>query len=136
MDLQLEGIIRELLPLQEGEGRNGRWKKQLFVMETQGGQYPKQVCLMVWGDRVDQFNLKVGDQIVASIDIESREFNGRWYTDVKAWKVEKKGTAGNETSQPVEGGSSVPYIPEVPARPASPDINPELGNQEDDDLPF
>ena len=60
-------------------------------METPG-QYPKKVCMNLWGDKVDEIKIGVGDKITASINIESREYNGRWYTDVRAWKVQKDGS--------------------------------------------
>ncbi len=59
-------------------------------METPG-QYPKKVCMNLWGDKVDEVKIAVGDKITASINLESREYNGRWYTDVRAWKVQKDG---------------------------------------------
>ena len=47
---------------------------------------------MAWGDKIDQFDIKTGEQLTVSIDLESREYNGRWYTDVKAWKVSRDGS--------------------------------------------
>ena len=46
---------------------------------------------MAWGDKIDQFNIKQGETVEVSVDLESREYSGRWYTDVKAWKVSKDG---------------------------------------------
>lgn len=136
MELQLEGIVRELLPIQEGEGKNGKWRKQLFILETPGN-YTKQICLLVWGDRIDQFNLKEGESIKASIDIESREFNGRWYTDVKAWKVERNALS---TENPVPNATVGEPFPAAPASTTTPGQEPADdpfgSNQEDDGLPF
>ena len=89
--MEIAGKIVDLLPLQTGEGKNGTWKKQEFILETQA-QYPKKICISVWGDKIDQFNLKAGEPVNVSIDVESREYKGRWYTDVRAWKVEKQST--------------------------------------------
>ncbi|WMJ75210.1 DUF3127 domain-containing protein [Cytophagaceae bacterium ABcell3] len=86
--MEVKGTVIKLLPLQKGQGRNGEWKKQEFVIET-ASQYPKKVCMNLWGDKIDQFNVQEGEQITASIEIESREYNGRWYTDVRAWKIQK-----------------------------------------------
>ena len=47
---------------------------------------------MAWGDKIDQFAIKQGESLVVSVDLESREYNGRWYTNVKAWKVSRGGT--------------------------------------------
>ena len=56
---------------------------------------------MAWGDKIDQFNIKQGENLAVSIDLESREYNGRWYTDVKAWKVSRDGE-GADNSQSYE----------------------------------
>ncbi len=57
---------------------------------------------MAWGDKIDDFQIKQNDEVEVSIDIESREFNGRWYTDVKAWKVAKTSSGGGESAPPPE----------------------------------
>ena len=88
MDLKLTGKVVQILQEQNGEGRNGPWRKQEFVLET-AGQYPKQVCIVQWGDNIDQFGIQEGETLTASIDIQSREYNGRWYTDVKAWRIDR-----------------------------------------------
>ncbi len=83
----------DLYRLSSGQSANGGWRKQEYVLET-AGQYPKKVCFMAWGDKIDQFNIKQGETVEVSVDLESREYNGRWYTDVKAWKVSKDGDSG------------------------------------------
>jgi len=93
--MEIVGSVVSLLPQQTGAGKNGQWKKQEFVIETPG-QYPKKVCLSLWGDKVDECPLSIGDKITASINIESREYNGRWFTDVRAWKLVKNSTPVND----------------------------------------
>ena len=85
--MQITAKIIQLLPLQTGTGKNGEWKKQDVIVETEG-QYPKKICLSVWGDKIKEEILQVGSNLQFSLEIESREYNGKWYTDVKAWKVE------------------------------------------------
>lgn len=114
--MEIQGKVLELLAEATGEGRNGVWRKQEFILETQD-QFPKKVCIALWGERIDQYNLQVGDQITASVNIESREFNSRWYTDVKAWKIDKTGS-GNT---PLPGNEQDPGPTEMP---------------QDNDLPF
>jgi len=99
--MDISGKIIQLLPVQTGQGKNGTWKKQEFILET-GDTYPKKVCIAVWGDKIDIASFKSGDMVDVSFDVESREFNGRWYTDVKAWKVvsKKSGSTGNKTGMP------------------------------------
>ena len=86
--MEISGKIIELLAVKSGQSANGEWRKQEYVLETDG-QYPKKVCFMAWGDKIDQFNIKQGETLAVSIDLESREYSGRWYTDVKAWKVSR-----------------------------------------------
>jgi len=83
--MELTGKLVAVLPEQTGNGKNGVWKKQDVVVETEG-KFPKKVCVSIWGDKVDRSLLQMGAQLRVSFDLESREFNGKWYTDVKAWK--------------------------------------------------
>lgn len=86
-NLEITGTIIQMLPLQEGTSKSGNaWKKQDCVLETES-QYPRKVCFNLFGDNVDKFPVQVGQKVTVSIDIESREFNGRWYTDVRAWNI-------------------------------------------------
>jgi hypothetical protein len=75
-----------------------QWKKQEFIIETQS-QYPKKICLSAWGDKVDQYKLAIGDEVNVSVDLESREYNGKWYTEARAWKLEKSN--GGQQSAPL-----------------------------------
>ena len=88
--MQLSAKLIQILPLQSGTGKNGEWKKQDIIVETQE-QYPKKICVSVWGDKIPSQPLIVGINLLIDIDIESREYNGRWYTDVKAWKIQVSG---------------------------------------------
>ena len=99
--MEITGTVVSLLPMQSGQGKNGTWKKQEFILETPG-QYPKKVCLSLWGEKVDEIRLNVGEKITASINIESREYNGRWYTDVRAWKIAKGNGGGKNEAQPID----------------------------------
>ena len=96
--MQLTAKLSAILPEQTGAGKNGPWKKQDIIVETDG-QYPKKVCISLWGEKFDRNLLNVGNKLTISFDIESREFNGKWYTDVKAWKVESAGQVGSSHSQ-------------------------------------
>lgn len=119
--MELSGTILSLLPEVSGQGKNGTWRKQEFILEIPS-QYPKKVCIAMWGDKIDQFALKEGDSVTASIDVESREYNSRWYTEVKAWKVEKAGSGSRSGNAPDDFGP-----------PPNPAFAP---SESDDDLPF
>jgi len=116
--MEISGKIISVLPEQSGHGKNGAWRKNEFILETDS-KYPKKVCISVWGDKIDQFNVKEGQTITASIEVESREYNSRWYTDVKAWKIEKQ----EEDYQ-------------APPLPSSTYSRAEIDDPAPDDLPF
>jgi Domain of unknown function (DUF3127) len=98
--MDITGKVTNILAEESGQGKNGTWRKLSFVIETQG-QYPKKVCFQLWGDKIDGANLKADDVVTVSFDPESREFNGKWYTDLKAWKV-MKGAASTTTNSSTE----------------------------------
>ncbi|MEN8226266.1 MAG: DUF3127 domain-containing protein [Bacteroidota bacterium] len=85
---EIKGKIIKIIDPVKGEGKNGPWKKQEFIFETEG-QYPKKVCIANWNDKVSADDLKMGEEYTVSINIESRDYNDRWYTEIKMWKVEK-----------------------------------------------
>ncbi len=87
--MQLTAKLTQLLPLQTGISKNGQWRKQDIIVETVG-QYPKKICISIWGDKINEKQLVIGNNLDISYDLESREFNGKWYTDVKAGKISLK----------------------------------------------
>ncbi len=95
--MQLTAKLTQILPLQTGTGKNGEWKKQDIIIETDG-QYPKKICVSVWGDKINNSQLQVGNNLKIDFDIESREYNGKWFTDVKAWKLEVSGSNSQSAS--------------------------------------
>ena len=90
MALEIEGKIIRKLAVQSGKSARGDWSKQEFVIEYQDGNYPTQACLNVWGpEKVkDLEKYQIGDTVKVSFSISSREYNNRWYTDLRAWKIE------------------------------------------------
>lgn len=125
MALEIEGKIKAILPMREGEGRNGHWSSQDFVVEIPG-QYPRDVAVTVFNGRVDIASLVQGDNVKVSIDLSSREYQGRWYTSVTAWKVEKVGVGTPVAGAPVAAAPSA-------GAPSGPVEQTQAGG---DDLPF
>jgi hypothetical protein len=122
MDIAITGKVTQILEEQSGTSKNGPWRKQDFILETED-RYPKPVCITQWGDDIDAFGVTVGEHLTAHVDIQSREYNGRWYTDVKAWRVTRDDQPG-ETPPPVAD---------------EPWPDPATAGQDDagdDDLPF
>ena len=97
MALELEGRIARKLNVQTGTSARGAWSKQEFIFEYQEGNFPTQVCMNVWGDDKvrDLDKYQVGDKVKVSFNLSSREFNGRWYTDVRAWRIEAVAAQNN-----------------------------------------
>jgi hypothetical protein len=111
--MQLTAKLVELLPLQTGTSSKGEWRKQNIVVETEE-QYPKKICISVWGDKIDSNQLQPGNKLKIDFDIESREFNQRWYTDVKSWKIELATAGSHSESVPPIDSSFDPGPAEVP----------------------
>ena len=86
--MEVTGKIIVALPEVGGQSQKGNaWKKREYVLETQE-TYPRKVFFNFFGDRVDQFPLQVGQMVKISFDIDSREYNGRWYTSIRGWRAE------------------------------------------------
>ena len=85
--MEIEGRIIQDLGIQSGTSKAGNpWKKRELVLET-FGSYPRKVKFHIFGDRVDTIRLEQGRDYILSFDLESREFNGRWYTDVNVYQA-------------------------------------------------
>ncbi len=98
--MDLKGKVILNMPLVTGEGKNGQWSKQEFLIET-GDQYPKKVMFGLMGNKIDQNPYSIGQEVVVSFDAESREYNGRYFTNLNAWKVTPvSSTPPNQPTQP------------------------------------
>ncbi|WP_295729748.1 DUF3127 domain-containing protein [uncultured Muribaculum sp.] len=128
--MEVEGKIILALPEQSGVSRAGNnWKKREYVLETHE-TYPKKVFFVLFGDRADQYPLNVGDEIRLSFDINSREYNGRWFTSIDGWKVEP-------ATAPAAPGAPAPQTyAQAPAYGAPAAPVPDLTPEPNDDLPF
>ena len=132
--MELTGKIIAVLPERGGVSKAGNeWKIQEYVLETME-QYPRKMMFNGFGaDRIAQFNIQLGETLTVSFDIDSREYNGRWYNDIRAWKVDRN--------------VAVPGAPAAPAAPAGAPVPPPMADpfsaapqmnasNEADDLPF
>lgn len=131
-------IIAALEPRGGVSQRTGNsWKTQEFVIETHE-QYPRKCVFNVFGeDRLREFNIQVGEELTVSFDIDAREFNGRWYNDIRAWRVVRVdpnavAAAPAATPQP-QAYAPQPQQPAAPAAAPQPEV---AGGAAEDDLPF
>lgn len=119
--MEISGKIIQLLPEVGGNSKTGNaWRKQEYILET-GGQYPKKICVSIWGDKIDQFSINAGENLTLGVDIESKEYNGKWYTEIKAYKVDRTG-----------GSNPTP----APSTNTSREFDTFHSNSEEDALPF
>ncbi len=140
--MEMSGTVIAILPKQTGTNKAGNtWEKQDFVIQT-SGQYPKKLCFAVWGDKIAKFQIREGEEITVFFDVESREYMGKYYTDVKAWNVTKGASAGgsgmgggynSSGAGDMGGGTSTPN---PFGGTESPVISADLGSSDVDDLPF
>ena len=127
--MEISGKIFKVMPLESGEGKNGTWKKQLLVIEIENGKYSKKVATTLWNDLTDN-TFQEGAEISIEFDVESREYNGKWYTDVKAWKINKNSSVQGTKQEAKEDTSSY----QTNVKSASASISNE--NEIEDNLPF
>ena len=85
--MEIKAKLIKKLPVLMGKSKNGEWKKQDIIVETIE-QYSKTICISVWGEKIDDKLLKEGEILDISINLESKEYNEKWYTDVKAWRIQ------------------------------------------------
>lgn len=125
--IYIEGQITAILPETRGVGQRGEWVSQDFVLKTDDN-YPKNICFTILGaDKIKEANIKIGDVVSIGVNIESREFNGRWYTSIKAWSVKRKFEAQAAKQAP-------PAPTPQPSQPTQTQTSSSADNT--DDLPF
>ncbi|MCC8020226.1 MAG: DUF3127 domain-containing protein [Rikenellaceae bacterium] len=132
--MEIEATVVKVMPPVKGTSARGEWTKQEVIFE-QPGEFGKKVCISFWGDKaMDAAALCEGEQVKVSVNVESREYNGRWYTEVRAWKLAKAG--------PAEGAGAFAPPAHDPFAPGAgmpmPSSGTAVGGGEDafDDLPF
>lgn len=129
--MEIKGTLHRILPAVTGTGTRGQWTKKDFVIKLEG-MYPKLVCFTAWNDEVDRLDrFKEGAQIVVHFDIESREYNDKYFTNLKAFNIFP---ASGETYSPSQAEAPIQYSqPE-----AAPAYDPAVNGAPVDtgDLPF
>ena len=133
--MDVVGKIIAALPPKSGTSQStGKpWQVNTYVLQT-NEQTPKNIAFDVFGaERVEQYNLKVGDMVTVSIDIDAHEYNGRWYNQIRAWNVVNHASAQQPTAQQAPPPTPPPgtLFPQPPAQGAQP--APSAGT---DQLPF
>lgn len=128
--MEFEGIVFEVLPAASGTSARGEWQRQEVVFEMMDGQYSRKVVVTFFNKEAEVKALVKGQSYTVSINLESREYNGRWYTNVNGWKVQAKQAAA-------PAAPAADAMPPMPSAPIA--AEPSFGSsaaEEVDDLPF
>ena len=128
--MEFTGKIIAILQPRGGVSKasGNEWKAQEYVIEDHG-QYPRKMCFDVFGaDKIEQFNIQMGEELTVSFDVDARQWQDRWFNSIRAWKVERV------QAQDVPAADVTGFPPGVPA----PNAAPAFDNSADpaDDLPF
>lgn len=127
--MEVVGKIIQVIGERTGMSKAGNpWKVKEYVLETTQDSFPRKIAFDFFGDRADQFPLNVGDEIKLSFDIESREYQGKWYTSIRGWKSEPLAAVAPATAPGAVPGAVPP--PPIVGMPA---VEPAGSNE---DLPF
>lgn len=135
--MDIEGKLIQKLGVQSGKSARGDWAKQEFVIEYQDGNFPTKACFSVWGaDKVkDMERYQVGDSVKVSFNVSSREYNGKWYTDLRAWRISQAGVAAAPAPGfAPQGGYQGGFAQSAGAPQQAP--APGFDDMPGDDLPF
>lgn len=136
-NLELEGRIVQKLAVQSGQSARGAWARQDFVVEYQDGNFPSSVCFSAWGqDKVQELDkYQVGDAVKVAFNVRGREYNGRWYNDLRVWRLSPAGSAPAAPAAPVAAAAPAAPAYTAPA-PTVEDLPFGGDSQQDDDFPF
>lgn len=116
----IAGTIMAILPEESGTSRNGHpWRKQVAVLNT-GGQFPRDIAFQMFNDIIKP--LVIGEQVVVKVNIQSREYNGRWYTDINAYSISQL-----VQQQPTIQSQSYPPQPQYNCNPQGQAMVPQQG---------
>ena len=133
MALEINGVLTQVLAETTGQGKAGAWVKRDFVLETTGDKYPKKICFSAWGDKSAEIaNYPSGAELKISFEVSSREYNGKWYTDLRAWKIES-GAGAASTPNYSAGNAATPATPKTDAADG---FGVTFSSDDDDSLPF
>lgn len=126
--MEFEGVVFKILPPTSGTSARGEWKRQEVVFELPQ-EFSRKICVTFFNKDHDVAQLREGMTCMVSVNVESREYNGRWYTDVRAWRVQPK-----VAEQPAPAPADYPPMPDTP--PAESVSSYGSAAEDVDDLPF
>tara|TARA_R110000787_G_C13245059_1_gene428708 strand:+ start:232 stop:564 length:333 start_codon:yes stop_codon:yes gene_type:complete len=110
MSIEIKGTITKKIEVETGESKAGKeWKKQNFVLDT-GAKYNPEVCFQLFGDdKIDMLEgFNEGQEVTVAFNVSSREFNGKYYHNLDAWKITAIGQPTSKTAE-VQPEDDLPF---------------------------
>lgn len=109
--MDIEGKVHKIMPQVSGASQKGNWVKQDVIIE-QNTDFNKKVCITLWGDKVNELSrFSEGDNVTLGINLESREYNGRWYTEARAWKITGQSSTQQSNDLPPLDNTQQQFVP-------------------------
>ncbi len=125
--MEFEGTVFKIMPVTKGTSARGDWQRQDVVFDyNDGSTFTRKICVTFFNRPDDVAKLREGSAYSVSVNVESREYNGRWYTDIRAWRLQPKQAEAPAAPMP----DMPPLAAEEPSYAAAPAAS------EVDDLPF
>lgn len=133
--MELQGRVIVVMEPREGTSARGPWKSQQYVIETHD-QYPKKMVFDIFGaDRIDQFAIKAGEEIIVSFDVDAHEYQGRWFNNIRAWNIQRVDAAAVQAAGAPASATPNPG-PQASAGGSQAPFPPTTSGSDADDLPF
>lgn len=133
--MELQGRVIVVMEPREGTSARGPWKSQQYVIETHD-QYPKKMVFDIFGaDRIDQFAIKAGEEIIVSFDVDAHEYQGRWFNNIRAWNIQRVDAADVQAAGAPASAAPNPGT-QAPAGGSQAPFPPTASGSDADDLPF
>lgn len=130
--MEAKGTIHQVKQEESGEGKNGTWYKRMIVVKDESSRFPTFYPIQLWGDLVKDKTYIEGAEISIEYDVSGREYNGKWYVDLKGWRINKNGSQQNTNQQQMHQQQPTMTHEQI----AEQYKTEPAASQIDDDLPF
>ena len=124
--MEIKGRILAVLEERSGTSQRtgNNWRCGQYVLETIE-QYPKKMLFEVFGeDKIHSMNIQMGEELTVFFDVDAREYNGKWYNQIRAWKVERQAGTATQNNRPPVSIEPFPPMPDTGALPFGNDNEP------------
>lgn len=135
--MEFEGAVFRIMPATTGTSARGQWHRQDIVFEVVDGTFSRKICVTFFNKQSEVESLREGQSYKVSFNLESREYNGKWYNDIRAWRIQPSASAqGAEQGGYSEAAPSQTPPPYSAPMPSEPSYATSSSSENVDDLPF